>query len=302
MRILVPGGTGFIGKHLCKGLADTKHELAIMTRGLLKPEVSNIKFFKGDVTDFDVVKNIVSEFKPDVIVDLADALYTLTRDPRDYIKTNVIGLVNLLELSKEYNSRLVFVSSSGVYGNVKDKASESSPVNPQSPYEISKWSGERYCLFYNRMFKVPVMIIRVFNAYGPGQNPKAKGGVIANFITKVLNDRSPTVSGDGKQTRDFIFIPDLIGLLVKSVDSDVSGEIFNACSSNSISMIELARQIIELCGKSDSVEPIFIPARENEIKNSVGDNSKAKKIFGWEPKTDLKSGLKKTIDYYKNLG
>lgn len=303
MKILIPGGTGFIGTHLSKKLLGLGYEFAIMSRGLLTPskDLSEVKIYHGDITNFSDVDKIVSGFRPDIIVDLADALYTLTRDPRDYIKTNVIGLVNLLEAIKQNKSKLIFISTCGVYGNIEGgKANEEYRINPQSPYEISKFAGERYCLYYHRFFKTPMLILRVFNVYGPGQKPDSKGGVIATFITRALNDQPPIVSGKGNQTRDFVFIDDLVDILVKTLDSDVSGEIINVCSGKDMSMLNLANKIIELCGKK-SMKPEFTPPRENEIIRSVGDNSKAKKLLNWEPKVDIDNGLSKTIEHFKNL-
>ncbi|HEV2193185.1 MAG TPA: GDP-mannose 4,6-dehydratase, partial [Nitrosopumilaceae archaeon] len=181
------------------------------------------------------------------------------------------------------------------------KADENYPVYmPKSPYAVSKFSSEAYCRSYYLTYDYPIVITRGFNTFGPRQKAGSKGAVIPSFLTRVLKDKPPVINGDGGQTRDFTYASDIAEGIYRCLTLDrVAGETINLCSGIGRTMLDVAQQVIDICGKSDKLKPEHVIPKDWEMLRSVGDNSKAKKLLNWEPKIDFEDGIRETADFLR---
>jgi len=297
-KILITGAAGFIGSHLLKHLKRKGHEVLGLDN-FDHPCGAKIDCIEGDVLD----KNLI-----DLLVKNVDIIYHLAAQinvDRSYkqkkltFDTNVEGTKNILDACKKYNKTMVFASTSEVYGTAKTNLiSEDHPLNPQSPYAESKKIAERLCVDYAIKSKVKVKILRSFNTYGPYQNVNHYGAVIPVFIKRVLSNLNPEVYLPGNQTRDFMNIKDAIQAYEIAVETLPDGVPTNFGTGEEISMDELAKKIIRLSGKKNSVKPVYINGRPNEVMRLQADISKAKKM-GFSPKVNLTEGLRTYLEWYK---
>jgi len=306
MKILVTGGCGFIGSHLCKRLAmkgftvnilDNLYSGKIDKLRLNENERKYVKLTLSDIRDFKNVKKQVKDV--DVIFHLA-AQVSVERSiekPVFDAETNILGTINLIKSALHNNCRLfVYFSSAAVYGNPENiPVKETHPLKPVSPYGVSKFSGEEYCRMFYRSFNLPIVILRPFNVYGVGQDPdNPYSGVITKFIYNAIDGRELKIFGDGMQTRDFVYVEDVVDVCIKLLETNKSiGETFNVGSGKETSIKELANKIIELCNSKSKIN--YYPAKVGDIKRSVADISKLKKTLGYMPKTSLSEGLKEII-------
>ncbi|MCL7398613.1 MAG: GDP-mannose 4,6-dehydratase [Thaumarchaeota archaeon] len=303
MRVLVTGATGFIGSHLCLRLLDLGmevHGLDDLSRGSLKRakilENSGMSLHKADVRDWATVHEVLHEVKPDAVIHLA-ALISVEesiRMPELYMEVNAEGTRNIVRAASNVGSgRLIYASSAAVYGNpIRLPIAEDHPTSPLSPYGLSKLMGERYVTseFIGR--EKPV-ILRIFNVYGPGQNPEY-AGVITKFMERLSQGDPPIIFGDGEQTRDFIHIDDVVEAFIRSLDTPLNETaVLNVGSGRPFKIIELARMMIRLYGLN--VEPIHVPPRPGDVRGSYADISLAKRLLGWNPKISLEEGLRRLI-------
>ncbi|MCL7392601.1 MAG: GDP-mannose 4,6-dehydratase [Thaumarchaeota archaeon] len=303
MRVLVTGATGFIGSHLCLRLLDLGmevHGLDDLSRGSLKRakilENSGMSLHKADVRDWATVHEVLHEVKPDAVIHLA-ALISVEesiRMPELYMEVNAEGTRNIVRAASNVGSgRLIYASSAAVYGNpIRLPIAEDHPTSPLSPYGLSKLMGERYVTseFIGR--EKPV-ILRIFNVYGPGQNPEY-AGVITKFMERLSQGDPPIIFGDGEQTRDFIHVDDVVEAFIRSLDTPLNETaVLNVGSGRPFKIIELARMMIRLYGLN--VEPIHVPPRPGDVRGSYADISLAKRLLGWNPKISLEEGLRRLI-------
>ncbi|MCL7388163.1 MAG: GDP-mannose 4,6-dehydratase [Thaumarchaeota archaeon] len=303
MRVLVTGATGFIGSHLCLRLLDLGmevHGLDDLSRGSLKRakilENSGMSLHKADVRDWATVHEVLHEVKPDAVIHLA-ALISVEesiRMPELYMEVNAEGTRNIVRAASNVGSgRLIYASSAAVYGNpIRLPITEDHPTSPLSPYGLSKLMGERYVTseFIGR--EKPV-ILRIFNVYGPGQNPEY-AGVITKFMERLSQGDPPIIFGDGEQTRDFIHVDDVVEAFIRSLDTPLNETaVLNVGSGRPFKIIELARMMIRLYGLN--VEPIHVPPRPGDVRGSYADISLAKRLLGWNPKISLEEGLRRLI-------
>jgi UDP-glucose 4-epimerase len=303
LRVLVTGATGFIGSHLCLRLLDLGmevHGLDDLSRGSLKRakilENSGMSLHKADVRDWATVHEVLHEVKPDAVIHLA-ALISVEesiRMPELYMEVNAEGTRNIVRAASNVGSgRLIYASSAAVYGNpIRLPIAEDHPTSPLSPYGLSKLMGERYVTseFIGR--EKPV-ILRIFNVYGPGQNPEY-AGVITKFMERLSQGDPPIIFGDGEQTRDFIHIDDVVEAFIRSLDTPLNETaVLNVGSGRPFKIIELARMMIRLYGLN--VEPIHVPPRPGDVRGSYADISLAKRLLGWNPKISLEEGLRRLI-------
>lgn len=307
-RIVVTGGAGFIGSHLVNKLIQdgskvlvidnltmgsmnnlySHHNLTLSTKSILDDDIDF--FFNG----VDVVYHLAALTRP-----RESFIY-----PEETTRVNVLGTLKVLNKSVQNGvKRFVFVSTTELYGvQSKFPTPETATPNPSSPYGVSKLVGEEYCKLYGKLHGIEYNIIRPFNVYGPKQS--LKGGYAAavpKFINDALHNKESQITGDGSQSRDFIFVDDVVELLTKAGESKVHGEIFNAGSGVSTSINELHETILNMTGKvigHRHVDPVVEPPR------TQGDISKANKLMDWKPSVDLEKGLtitiRKIIDEQKN--
>jgi len=306
MNILVTGGSGFIGSHLCEALLAKKHNV-ICIDNFGSGDAKNIQHLLQN-KNFQFIKhNIIQPLQIDGKIDQIFHLASRA-SPIDYQQypvetalSNSLGTHNMIKLALEKNATLLFSSTSEVYGDPAvhpQKENYWGNVNPigiRSCYDESKRFAEALLMAYYREYKAKVKIIRIFNTYGPRMR-KDDGRVIPNFITQALANKPITIYGNGKQTRSFCYVDDLVTGIIKMMDSDQLGPM-NLGNPKENTMIEIA-QIIKKLANSKS-EIIFKPLPEDDPTRRCADISLAKKILQWEPKVKLEDGLMKTIEWFK---
>jgi nucleoside-diphosphate-sugar epimerase len=305
MKILVTGGAGFIGSHLVKTLLDLGDNITVIDnlssgtrRNLLSGvEARNFNFLFQDVVDkvelprFDQIYHLAS---------LASPVF-YQKDPIGTSLSNSAGTYNLLIQSQESKSKILFASTSEVYGNPLQHPQRESywgNVNPngiRSCYDESKRFGESLMMDFHRKYGVETRIARIFNTYGPGMNLN-DGRVVPNFILQALTDRPITVYGDGKQTRSFCYVSDTVRGLVSLINSCFV-EPVNIGNPVEITILELVEKIKELTGSKSEI--VFKPLPEDDPQSRCPDIRRAKQVLSWEPCVSLEEGLKRTIDWFK---
>ena len=301
MKILVTGGAGFIGSHLVKALNKQGHDVIVLddlSSGSKDniPEV--VEFIQGDVRQADQL-NLPK--KIDVVFHLAAQIDVprSVKDPQFDAQVNVLGTVAILEYARKAGAKkFVYASTGGaIYGTADIiPTTESAEVGSSSPYGISKSSAEQYVRLYSRLFDLDHVILRYSNVYGPGQSSSEETGVIAIFSQQVARSQPLTVEGDGKQTRDFVFVDDVVNVNLVVLKSDVQGT-FNISTGKETSINGLVELFKELADYELKINRA--PGRKGEERRSCLSNAKAKADLGWEPKVQLKAGLKSTLESLK---
>ena len=303
-RILITGGTGFIGQHLCAVLAQTT-ALCVGLRRRRPAENSNVSspesvdWVEGDLLDIEGLRRTVHRLQPTHIFHLA-AVTSSERGfstAKEMIQTNILGTVNLLQaLEGIPYTCFVHTGSAEEYGNGTSPFHESDLLLPVSPYSASKSGATLFCQMYQRTFQAPIVVLRPFLVYGPGQLPDK---LIPQAILAALENRSfPMTSG--KQTREFTYIDDIVdGYLKAAVTPAAVGETINLGTGTSIAVLEVVQLIQKLTNSRMSLEIGALPSRPSEIMDYRCDNSKARNILSWTPEVSLEDGLKKTIAWYR---
>ena len=308
MKYVVTGGAGFIGSHIAEYLSKKGHEVIIFDnlftgkkqniRHLL--EKRTVTFVEGSVTDFCALKKIARGvdgiFHEGAIVSVPRSL----KNPLATNEANVQGTLNVLLAARDSGVRkVVFASSSSVYGDtpVLPKQEDMKPL-PISPYAVSKLSGEYYCRVFSSAFNLPTVCLRYFNVFGPRQDPHSEyAAVIPKFITRILNNQPPLIYGDGKQSRDFTFVQDVVQANIHAMEWDMEG-IFNIAYGKQHTLNELASTIMELTGIR--MEPVYEPARQGDILHSLADITAARSQLGYSPEYTFESGLQETVSWFRN--
>jgi UDP-glucose 4-epimerase len=297
-NILVTGGAGFIGSHLCKKLSSLTQNL-IVYDNLSSGKVENVKhlpkvhFVRADILD---IKKLQSREKADLIYHLAAQVvvpYSMENPIEDF-ETNARGTLNVLEKARKDDARIVFASSAAVYGNTAQLPTpETHGFSPDSCYGLSKVVGEQYCNMYSKQYGLDVTIVRFANVYGPKCH-----GVIHDFLDKLSrNPEQLEIIGSGMQSRDFVHIYDVVDALLLCATNDVAiGETFNIGYGETITIIDLAKMILKILGLSEKtiLKPTNVPW-QGDIKTIWFDISKIKKILKWAPKISLEDTLKELI-------
>ena len=296
MKLVVTGGAGFIGSHLTKFLINGGHNVTVvddLRRGNLNnlKEIENkIDFQRINILDFDKITKVVSDcdgvFHQAALGSVPDSF----KEPEEYHKVNTTGTENMLKLAKKFGFKLVYASSSSVYGNqTKFPITENAQKNPLNPYGQSKLDAEQLATKYAKD-GVKVTGLRYFNVYGIGQNPNY-AGVIPIFIERLFAKKAPIIEGDGEQIRGFSYVDDVVQANWNAFESKTNHVFFNIAGSEKTSINELAKIMIKLSGLS--LEPEYTEQRKGDIKVSIADTSLASKELGWEAKISLEEGLKK---------
>jgi UDP-glucose 4-epimerase len=306
MKIVVTGGAGFIASHIVDAYIQLGHEVYIIddfSTGQRRNLNSSAQILNLDIADPKAAKAI-KEIKPDVLNHHAAQMDVRrsVADPTFDARINIIGFINLLEASKDAGVKRVIFSSSGgaVYGDREPiPASEEHETLPLSPYGVSKLTGELYLGYYHMAFGLPYVALRYANVYGPRQSSLGEAGVVAIFISQLLAGKSPVINGDGKQTRDYVFVGDVVRANVAALDTNYTGAI-NIGTGKETDVVTICESLRE--GVGSSVKAIYGPAKLGEQRRSCLMTSLAQKVLGWRPEVQLKEGLQQTLAYYQKAG
>jgi UDP-glucose 4-epimerase len=293
MRALVTGGAGFIGSHLVDALVargEEVHVLDNLATGSRANLASAAELHDLDIRD-DALEQVVERVRPEVVFHLAAQadVGTSVERPLFDADVNVLGTVRVLEAARAIDARVVFTSSGGaIYGECERPAREDDEPEPLSPYAASKLAGEAYLATWNRLHGTSHVTCRLGNVYGPRQLPTLEGGVIAIFLDRLRDGRETEIFGDGSQTRDFVYVGDVVGALLAAGASPVRG-IFNVGSGIATTVLELHRLCAEAAGIEQ--EPRFAEPRPGDLQHSVIDPSRAASELGWHAEMTLARGL-----------
>ena len=304
MRILLTGGAGFICSWVAENYLKEKHEVLIydnLSSGTVKNIPQDAEFIEGDIRDYCMLEEAFKKFRPEVINHHAAQINVRVSvdDPVVDAETNIIGSINLLQLSVKYNiSKFIFASTGGaIYGEPSIiPADELTYKQPLSPYGTSKLCVENYLNYYNKIYNLDFTALRYSNVYGERQNPHGEAGVVAIFCTNILNGTGCKIFGSGEQTRDYVHCNDIARANVLSLHS-VSG-IYNIGTSVSTSVNDIVTKLKDLSGIDFKSE--HVPAISGEVSHISLDNKLAGKVLGWSPLISFDSGLKKTWDWFNN--
>ena len=323
MKILITGGAGFIGSHLVRRLVTTypSYEIynldALTYAGNLEnladiEKASNYHFIKGDITDSHLIEELFATYSFDKVIHLAAESHVdrSILDPLSFVRTNVIGTVNLLNACKtswgdDLTNKLFYhISTDEVYGSLGEEGlfTEQTAYDPNSPYSASKASSDHFVRAYHETYKLPVVITNCSNNYGPNHFPEK---LIPLFINNIINNRSLPVYGDGKYTRDWLYVIDHAAAIDTVLHKGVVGETYNIGGYNEWQNIDLVRLLCDLMDeklsrKQDSSQQLitFIKDRPGHDKRYAIDASKITKELGWKPSVTFEQGLRLTIDWY----
>jgi UDP-glucose 4-epimerase len=307
MKALVTGGAGFIGSNLVDALLARGDEVTVVDdlstgrRENLEPGLAaGAKLVEADIRDRETLEGIAGEQRPEVVFHLAaqiDVRKSIA-DPAFDASINVGGTANVLEAARAAGARrLVFSSTGGaIYGEGEGQElplAEDAPLAPEAPYGQSKYAGEGYLSLYERLYGLSSVPLRLGNVYGPRQDPLGEAGVVAIFCGRLREGKLPTVFGDGRQTRDYIYVGDVVAAMLAAAESTATGP-FNVGTGAETDVLELVRALAELGGAED-FEPEFAPPRTGEVQRISIDPARAKRELGWEAKTGLDEGLRLTL-------
>lgn len=309
MRYIVTGGAGFIGSGLADRLAADGHEVLIVDnlssgrRENIEHLLGNpcVTFVEGSVTNLDLLLDL--SLGADGIFHQA-AIASVPRsvaDPLETNEVNVTGTLNLLWAAKECGvPAVVAASTSAIYGDepVFPKE-ENMPPAPLSPYAVSKLAGEYYGRVFSDLYGVRTVFLRYFNVYGPRQDPNSDyAAVIPKFITRLIEGRPPIIYGDGEQTRDFIFVADVVWANIMAMESSASG-VFNIAGGSRISLNQLASILSAITGVNR--QPVYDQPRPGDVRDSVAAISRAREAFGFTPRYTLEEGLRETVAWFRKM-
>jgi nucleoside-diphosphate-sugar epimerase len=306
MKFLVTGGAGFIGSHIVDALVRNGDKVVVLddfssgTRNNLKKSIDKIELIEGDIRDKALVPKIMHGV--DYVLHQA-ALRSVPKslaNPALYNDVNINGTLNILTAAKSLKvKRVVLASSSSIYGET-DKLPEKEDYYPLliSPYALTKLAGEYYCRIFSQIHGLETVSLRYFNVFGPRQSLENEYAVvIPKFITCMLKDESPPVHGDGKQTRDFTYIDNVVEANIKAATAaNIKCDVLNIACGKAYSVLDIVKYLNKILKKD--IKPKFTPPRQGDVKYTLADISKARKLLGFEPKIGFEEGLTKTINYF----
>ena len=302
MKYLVTGGAGFIGSHLTKKLVEEGQDVAIIDNlntgkeKNLESIKNKIDFVKGSILDIELLEKLTKDvdgvYHQAALASVQDSF----SKPDEYHDVNVNGTENILKLAKQYNFKVVYASSSSVYGNpVRIPIRESDEKNPINPYAETKLKKEELAQKYSEM-GVKVIGLRYFNVFGKGQS-KEYAGVLKLFLERIRDKLPPKINGDGTQFRDFVYVGDVVNANIMSMNSDVNHAFFNVGTNTSITILDLAKIIIKFA-KLD-LEPVFGPALKGDVQKTIANIDLIKEKIGWKPSVILEEWINEIISMNK---
>ena len=286
MRVLITGHTGFIGSNMIEFLKN--HNVEVI--GYSKSsgcDIFNLDQLKRFVKKSDLVYHFAAYAKPGESI----------TNPVQAIETNVKGCLNILEACREYKVPLIYPSSCEIYGNSKEPIEEDAPIKPLNPYAASKAAADRICFSYHICYDLDVKIVRLFNPYGPKQQLNK---IIPTLYFQAVNNENITVFGEGKDTRDYVYINDIVNGLWLAINLPPS-EVINLATGKETTNLEVANLILELTNSDSKISFVDYPKEFGNIKNQVGSFEKAKRLLGWHPEVELEEGIKKTIKWLETI-
>jgi len=298
MKVLVTGGAGFIGSHIVDSLIKKGYEVVIiddLSTGKKEYLNEKAKFYREDITKS--VSSIFEKEKPEIVIHTAAQvqLRDSLENPLFDAKLNILGTINILEECRKNNvKKIVYTSTGGARVGEPEylPVDEKHPLAPCSPYGISKHTAEHYVWMYSKLYGLDYLIFCFGNVYGPRDDPLNKR-LISIFANNMVNGKDPIIFGDGKQTRDFIYVCDLAEFIVESLDKKTKHKLFHLANGNQVSVNEIVEKLKELTGFQGKIKNIR--AIQGEVRDIVLDTSLAVKELGWDPKHSLKQGLKETV-------
>lgn len=308
MKILITGGAGFVGSHLAKRLWDEGHDVTILDN-LFTGRISNVDFLVSKPRFHFCIQDVIEPIYLE-----ADQIYHLAcpaspvhyqYDPIKTLKTSFLGTLHALGLAKRLNARILLSSTSEVYGDplihpqVETDWGHVNPIGIRSCYDEGKRIAETLMMDYHRQHKVDIRIARIFNTYGPNMDPQ-DGRVVSNFIMQALQNQPITIYGEGKQTRSFCYVSDLVEGLIKLMNQDQTTGPVNLGNPGEFTIVQLAQEILNLIPNSRS-QIEYRPLPQDDPKQRKPDITKAKTLLNWEPTISLQDGLKPTIKYFQKV-
>ena len=301
MRVLVTGGAGFIGSHLTDALLARGDEVTVvddLSSGRLGRLDERAALHKLSITEAGPLAALVERASPELICHLAAQIDVRASvvAPADDLQTNAVGTVNVLEAARRADARVLFCSTGGaLYGRDAPIPSlEDVLPLPESPYGVAKYCAEQYVSLYNRLHQCRHTILRLANVYGPRQDPSGESGVIPIFCSRVLAGKRPVIYGDGTQTRDYVYVKDVVAAFLAAADQGRPG-IWNFGTGVEVSVLDLARLIGEAAGRE--VDPQFAPPRPGELQRSALAAERARRDLGWEPAVPLAQGVRTVYEW-----
>ena len=303
--ILVTGGAGFLGSHLCERLVDRGDDV-ICVDNFFSGRKANIEHLIGhkkfELIRHDIVHPLFIEAEQIYNLACPASPVAYQYNPIKTIKTSTVGMVNVLGLAKRCRARVLHTSTSEVYGDPEvhpqreDYWGHVNPIGPRSCYDEGKRVAELLCMNYHLAHGLEIRIVRIFNTYGPRMDPN-DGRVVSNFIMQALRGQPLTIYGEGQQTRSFCYVDDLIEGFIRFMNQDEEIGPMNLGNPVENTMIELAQAVLEVTGSKSKLTNEPLP--KDDPKQRCPDITKAKRVLGWEPKVNLRAGLSKTVDYYR---
>ncbi|RJO69633.1 MAG: NAD-dependent epimerase/dehydratase family protein [Myxococcales bacterium] len=303
MRVLVTGGAGFIASHVADKLIAEGHRVAVLDN-LITGRRSNAppeaRFFEMDIRD-PAIAGLWAAERFEALVHAAAQMDVRKSvdDPRFDADVNLLGLINLMEAGRRHGlKRVVFTSTGGAAydDTVPFPTSEAVWPRPVSPYGVAKMASEMYLYYYQSEYAVPALSLRFGNVYGPRQNPHGEAGVVAIFARRLLAGQACTINGDGKQTRDYVFVADVARAAVAALESEATGS-FNVSTGVETDVVALYESIREAVGVS--MAAAHGPAKSGEVRRSCLDNRKIKTALGWTPQAAVADGVARTVEFFR---
>jgi len=306
MKILVTGGAGFIGSNVVDAYVQKGHRVAVvddLSRGKRGQVNKKARFYKADIKDKAGLEKVFKAEKPQVVnhhaaqIDLRKSV----ADPAMDASTNIVGSINLFELALRYGTKkIIFASTGGALYGEQDyfPADEDHPIRPMSPYGIAKRSVELYLYYYHVVHGLPSAVLRYSNVYGPRQDPFGEAGVVAIFAEKLWRHEKCVINGSGKQTRDFVFVGDVVAANLLALKKGAHGP-FNIGTGVETDVNRIYQALAKSVGSKKKA--VHGPAKKGEQMRSVLDNRRARKVLGWMPKVELTQGLKLTAEFFRPM-